>query len=52
MKSRIIIDSWVRDRRHGSIPAEIHILLKLQQHLHVNCPQLGKKMNPPPSYQH
>ncbi|ORZ19529.1 hypothetical protein BCR42DRAFT_481621 [Absidia repens] len=40
MKSRIIIDSWVRDRKHGSIPTEVHILLKLQQHLHVNCPQL------------
>ncbi|SAM03453.1 hypothetical protein [Absidia glauca] len=40
MKSRIIVDSWIRDRRHGLLPLEIHILLKLQQHPHVNCPRL------------
>ncbi|KAI8096525.1 uncharacterized protein BX664DRAFT_377836 [Halteromyces radiatus] len=40
VKSRIIIDSWIRDRKYGSIPMEVHILLKLQQSRHVNCPQL------------
>ncbi|KAI8359076.1 hypothetical protein EDC96DRAFT_237968 [Choanephora cucurbitarum] len=39
-KSRILIDSWIRDRQLGSVPMEIHILRKLQRHPHVNCCQL------------
>ncbi|KAI8390270.1 kinase-like domain-containing protein [Blakeslea trispora] len=39
-KSRILIDSWIRDRQLGSIPMEIHILRKLQRHPHNNCCQL------------
>ncbi|KAI8388746.1 uncharacterized protein BYT42DRAFT_561091 [Radiomyces spectabilis] len=41
-KSRIIIDSWIRDRQRGSIPLEIHIMLTLQRHPHVNCCRLLK----------
>ncbi|KAI8993245.1 hypothetical protein BDB01DRAFT_715718, partial [Pilobolus umbonatus] len=37
IKSKIIIDSWIRDRELGSIPMEIHILRKLQKHPHTNC---------------
>ncbi|GAA5799310.1 hypothetical protein HPULCUR_004721 [Helicostylum pulchrum] len=36
-KSRIVLDSWIRDRQLGSIPLEIHILRKLQQFRHENC---------------
>ncbi|KAI8336616.1 hypothetical protein BC941DRAFT_471150 [Chlamydoabsidia padenii] len=50
VKSRIVIDSWVRDRKHGSLPIEIHILLKLQQNPHVNCPQLVTFMEDEDNY--
>ncbi|KAI8062164.1 hypothetical protein BC940DRAFT_128683 [Gongronella butleri] len=50
VKSRIIIDSWIRDRRYGSLPMEIHILLKLQKMSHVNCPQLVKFMEDEDNY--
>ncbi|CDH53995.1 psk2p [Lichtheimia corymbifera JMRC:FSU:9682] len=37
-KSRILVDSWMRDRRYGDIvPAEIHILRTLQQCPQQNC---------------
>lgn len=37
-KSRIIVDSWIRDRSCGLLtPLEIHILQKLKQHPQLNC---------------
>ncbi|KAG1457743.1 hypothetical protein G6F56_006544 [Rhizopus delemar] len=36
-KSRIVVDSWIRDRKLGLIPLEIHILKKLQDHPQPNC---------------
>ncbi|KAG2227484.1 hypothetical protein INT45_007510, partial [Circinella minor] len=37
-KSRIIVDSWMRDRRFGDmVPAEIHILRTLKANQHPNC---------------
>jgi hypothetical protein len=41
-KSKIIIDSWIRDRKLGLIPLEIHILRKLAEYPHINCCSLGK----------
>lgn len=41
IKSKIIVDSWIRDRQLGSIPMEIHILRTLQKYPHVNCCRLG-----------
>ncbi|KAI8140187.1 kinase-like domain-containing protein [Fennellomyces sp. T-0311] len=44
-KSRIIVDSWMRDRRVGDlVPAEIHILRTLKQHPHINCCSLLNHM--------
>jgi serine/threonine protein kinase len=43
-KSRIIIDSWIRDRQLGSIPMELHILRKLQKFPHPNCCRLVTSM--------
>ncbi|KAF1805347.1 kinase-like domain-containing protein [Mucor lusitanicus] len=40
IKSKIIVDSWIRDRQLGSIPMEIHILRTLQKYPHVNCCRL------------
>ncbi|KAF7724128.1 hypothetical protein EC973_001312 [Apophysomyces ossiformis] len=40
MKSRIVVDSWIRDRTLGTIPLEIHILRNLQLHPHKNCCKL------------
>ncbi|KAL7312684.1 serine/threonine protein kinase [Mucor circinelloides] len=40
IKSKIIVDSWIRDRELGSIPMEIHILRTLQKYPHVNCCRL------------
>ncbi|KAI9311662.1 hypothetical protein BX666DRAFT_1994213 [Dichotomocladium elegans] len=38
LKSRILVDSWMRDRRCGDIvPAEIHILRTLKQYQQKNC---------------
>ncbi|KAI9275930.1 hypothetical protein BDA99DRAFT_496838 [Phascolomyces articulosus] len=40
-KSRIIVDSWMRDRRFGDmVPAEIHILRTLKANPNINCCQL------------
>jgi serine/threonine protein kinase len=36
-KSRIIVDSWIRDRSMGLIPLEIHILKKLKDRPQANC---------------
>ena len=36
-KSRIIVDSWIRDRQLGLIPLEIHILKKLKESPQENC---------------
>ncbi|KAI7894438.1 kinase-like domain-containing protein [Mucor mucedo] len=40
IKSKIIVDSWIRDRQLGSIPMEIHILKALQKYPHPNCCRL------------
>ncbi|KAG0181577.1 hypothetical protein DFQ29_007938 [Apophysomyces sp. BC1021] len=40
VKSRIVVDSWIRDRKMGTVPLEIHILRNLQQHPHNNCCKL------------
>ncbi|KAI9354000.1 kinase-like domain-containing protein [Pilaira anomala] len=37
IKSRILIDCWIRDRALGLIPAEIHILHTLKKIPHINC---------------
>lgn len=42
-KSRIIVDSWIRDRQLGMIPLEIHILKKLREYPQENCSALGKE---------
>ncbi|KAI9277657.1 kinase-like domain-containing protein [Sporodiniella umbellata] len=44
IKSKIIVDSWIRDRQLGSIPMEIHILRTLQKHPHRNCCSLITSM--------
>ncbi|CEG71225.1 Putative CAMK/CAMKL/PASK protein kinase [Rhizopus microsporus] len=44
IKSKIIVDSWIRDRQLGSIPMEIHILRTLQKYPHVNCCRLVTSM--------
>ncbi|KAG1325187.1 hypothetical protein G6F62_008685 [Rhizopus arrhizus] len=36
-KSRIVVDSWIRDRKLGLIPLEIHILKKLKDYPQPNC---------------
>ncbi|KAI9358685.1 kinase-like domain-containing protein [Pilaira anomala] len=41
IKSKIIVDSWIRDRQLGSIPMEIHILRTLQKYPHPNCCRLA-----------
>ncbi|KAI9281731.1 hypothetical protein BC943DRAFT_282174 [Umbelopsis sp. AD052] len=37
VKSRILVDSWIRDRHLRMVPLEIHILHTLQRIPHVNC---------------
>lgn len=37
IKSRILIDCWIRDRALGLIPAEIHVLHTLKKIPHINC---------------
>ncbi|CAO3670257.1 unnamed protein product [Rhizopus stolonifer] len=44
IKSKIIVDSWIRDRQLGSIPMEIHILNTLQKYPHLNCCKLITSM--------
>lgn len=35
-KERILVDTWVRDRKLGTIPSEIQIMATLMQELHPN----------------
>ncbi|KAI9487316.1 MAG: hypothetical protein EXX96DRAFT_552654 [Benjaminiella poitrasii] len=49
-KSRIIVDSWIRDRQLGLIPLEIHILKKLKEHPQVNCCALETYMEDEDTY--
>ncbi|CCK72675.1 uncharacterized protein KNAG_0L00520 [Huiozyma naganishii CBS 8797] len=35
-KERILLDTWVRDRKYGTVPSEIHILTKLTELPHDN----------------
>ncbi|KAI9247031.1 kinase-like domain-containing protein [Sporodiniella umbellata] len=44
LKSKIVVDSWIRDRQLGSIPMEIHILNTLRNHPHQNCCRLVTSM--------
>ncbi|ORX54453.1 Pkinase-domain-containing protein [Hesseltinella vesiculosa] len=37
IKSRILVDCWIRDRKLGMVPAEIHILHTLRKIPHDNC---------------
>ncbi|CEP19451.1 hypothetical protein [Parasitella parasitica] len=37
VKSRILVDCWIRDRKLGLIPAEIHVLHTLRRIPHINC---------------
>ncbi|KAI8384618.1 kinase-like domain-containing protein [Radiomyces spectabilis] len=37
IKSRILVDCWTRDRKLGTIPAEIHILHTLRKIPHPHC---------------
>ncbi|KAI8577858.1 hypothetical protein K450DRAFT_249597 [Umbelopsis ramanniana AG] len=37
VKSRILVDSWIRDRHLRMVPLEIHILHTLQRIPHINC---------------
>ncbi|KAI8641930.1 hypothetical protein BD408DRAFT_417355 [Parasitella parasitica] len=50
VKSRIIIDSWIRDRELGLIPLEIHILKKLKEHPQANCCALVTYMEDEDNY--
>ncbi|CAO0802635.1 unnamed protein product [Mucor circinelloides] len=49
-KSRIIIDSWIRDRKLGLIPLEIHILKKLKECPQANCCALETYMEDEDNY--
>lgn len=35
-KSRILVDTWTRDRKLGTVPLEIHVLNHLKSHQHRN----------------
>jgi protein-serine/threonine kinase len=35
-KSRILVDTWTRDRKLGTVPLEIHVLNHLKEHPHRN----------------
>ncbi|ORY96432.1 kinase-like domain-containing protein [Syncephalastrum racemosum] len=37
IKSRILVDCWIKDRKLGVIPVEIHILHTLRKIPHKNC---------------
>lgn len=39
-KERILVDTWVRDRKLGTIPSEIHIMSMFNEDLHENVPTL------------
>lgn len=39
-KERILVDTWVRDRKLGTIPSEIQIMATLNKHPHQNILQL------------
>lgn len=49
-KSRIIVDSWIRDRQLGLIPLEIHILKKLKESPQDNCCALESYMEDEDTY--
>lgn len=49
-KSRIIVDSWIRDRQLGLIPLEIHILKKLKESPQENCCALESYMEDEDTY--
>lgn len=40
IKSRILVDTWTRDRKLGTVPLEIHVLSKLQSHPHRNLVEM------------
>ncbi|CAO3675155.1 hypothetical protein G6F70_007437 [Rhizopus microsporus] len=43
-KDRIVVHSWIRDRKLGLVPMEIHILKKLKDNPHANCCSLESFM--------
>ncbi|KAI8985881.1 hypothetical protein BDB01DRAFT_786654 [Pilobolus umbonatus] len=49
-KSKIVVDSWIRDRKLGMVPLEIHILKKLKDNPHKNCCSLVTYMEDEDSY--
>lgn len=42
IKSRILVDCWIKDRKLGVIPVEIHILHTLRKIPHKNCSDMCK----------
>ncbi|KAK9461527.1 kinase-like domain-containing protein [Lipomyces oligophaga] len=36
IKKRILVDTWIRDRKLGTLPLEIHVLKYLQNYRHAN----------------
>ncbi|BFZ55862.1 serine/threonine protein kinase [Savitreella phatthalungensis] len=40
IKSRILVDTWTRDRKLGTVPLEIHVLSRLQSHPHRNLVEM------------
>lgn len=39
-KSRILVDTWTRDRKLGTVPLEIHVLHYLKSHEHRNLVEM------------
>lgn len=39
-KSRILVDTWTRDRKLGTVPLEIHVLNHLKSHQHANLVEM------------
>lgn len=39
-KSRILVDTWTRDRKLGTVPLEIHVLHHLKNHQHRNLVEM------------
>ena len=39
-KSRILVDTWTRDRKLGTVPLEIHVLNHLKNHQHRNLVEM------------
>ncbi|KAI8884114.1 Pkinase-domain-containing protein [Backusella circina FSU 941] len=40
IKSRILVDCWIRSRDLGLVPAEVHVLHTLRNIPHVNCTEM------------